>query len=196
VVLRASGLIGADVDGEGGRSLSRALIPSGWPATVTVRSGRADGGLHLWYRAPEGEWPAKIEFSGKGLKTSSDGYLVAPPALHGETGAEYAFVEGRAPWEHELVVAPSAILAALVAARRAHTEAERTDDASHVTEGDRHDFLMRKGCSMRRAGFSEEAIRAALLIENRRRCAPPKDEHLVAELAADLCKRYPPGARA
>ncbi len=196
VVLRASGLIGVDVDGVGGRSLSNRLVPTGWPATVTVRSGRVDGGLHLWYRAPAYEFPAKIELSGSGLKTSRDGYLVAPPSLHGDTGAEYAFVDGRAPWEHELALAPATILETLVIARRAHDDGVRADDQCPVSEGDRHDFLMRKGCSMRRAGFGVDAIRAALLIENGRRCTPPKDERLVEELAVDLCTRYPPGARA
>lgn len=195
VVLASSGLIGVDVDGEGGRNVSRALVHGGWPETVTVRSGRADGGLHLWYRPPAGDWPAKVELSGNGLKTAGDGYLVVPPALHGETGNEYVFVEGHAPWELPLAVLPARVLEGLVAARQNRNEAERSDDASPVTEGDRHDFLMRKGCAMRRAGFGETAIRAALLVENGRRCKPPKDKHLVEELAADIATRYAPGAR-
>ena len=99
ISLAASNLIGVDVDGEAGRALCHELVPGGLPSTVVVRSGRADGGLHLWYRPPGGSRPAKIEFSGDGLEVSSDGYLVCPPAIHGDTGRLYELVPGHAPWE-------------------------------------------------------------------------------------------------
>jgi hypothetical protein len=194
--LAASKLIGVDVDGEAGRELCRRLVPHGLPATVSVRSGRVDGGVHLWYRPPGPGHPAKVEFSAEsGLTLSKDGYLVIPPALH-ETGAAYSFAEGRAPWEHAIVEFPAAILQALADDRRVQDELERADDTSPIGAGGRHRHLRRIGGAMRRAGAREESIAAALLVENEFRGDPPKDEHLVRELARDIAHRYPPGARA
>jgi hypothetical protein len=48
---------------------------------------------------------------------------------------------------------------------------------------------------MRRRGAGGATIAAALLVENRDRCTPPKDEALVEELAHDIAHRYPPGAQ-
>lgn len=90
VVLGPSNLIGIDFDGGSGRSLSRELVPGGWPKTIAVRSGRIDGGLHLWFRPPAGAGPAKIELSGDGLEIARDGYLVCPPSLHAN-GRPYTF---------------------------------------------------------------------------------------------------------
>ena len=73
VCLRASGLLGIDVDGEAGRELVRELVPAGLPPTVAVRSGRADGGTHLWYRAPRNAAKVKIQFASK-VTLSEDGY--------------------------------------------------------------------------------------------------------------------------
>jgi hypothetical protein len=44
---------------------------------------------------------------------------------------------------------------------------------------------------MRRRGFSEEAIAAALLVENEARCEPPLDEEEVRGIAASVA-RYAP----
>ena len=193
--LRASGLLGVDVDGEAGRTLVRELVPGLLPPTVVVISGRADGGHHLWYRPPYDGADAKIEFSGDGLKLSSDGYLVIPPAVHGETGKAYEFASGHAPWEHEIAVIPESIIRSLEANHRRHDDAERADDSGPIAPGDRHRHLHRLGCAMRRVGAGEKTIAAALLAENVARCAPPKDEHLVLALAKDITARYRPGAR-
>ncbi len=196
VSLRAANVVGVDVDGPAGRLLVRKLLPGGFPATVTVQSGRADGGIHLWFRPPVGCRTHKIEFSAEGLKVSSDGYLVAPPAIHGETEQLYRFVDGHAPWEIPLATLPPLILTSLKDQRRAIHEEKRADDRSPLGPGDRHEHLLRVGCAMRRAGAREESIRAALLVENEIRCNPPKPEHTVHALAEDITTRYPPGARA
>jgi len=44
---------------------------------------------------------------------------------------------------------------------------------------------------MRRRGFSERAIAAALAVENAERCQPPLDAAEVATIAASVA-RYPP----
>lgn len=196
VSLKASNLIGVDVDGEAGRSLVQQLIPGGLPETVSVETGRADGGHHYWYRPPQGDWPAKIEFSGDGLELIRDGYLVIPPALHGDTGRPYRFTAGRAPWEHEIATLPAALLEALSGHDRTIDNTERADDSAPVPSGRRHRHLRRLAGAMRRVGAGEQTIAAALLVENELRCMPPKPERLVRDLAHDIVNRYPPGVKA
>lgn len=195
VALRASNLIGIDIDGEAGRLLCRRLVPGGLPQTVTAQTGRADGGLHLYYRPPAGVSYAKIEF-GETLKMSSDGYLVLPPARHGETGRRYSYLEGHAPWERPIAILPETILRALTGHKHRDDETARADEASPIAAGGRHRHLLRVGCAMRRAGAREESIRAALLVENQIRCSPPKAAGIVRALALDIATRYPPGGRA
>jgi hypothetical protein len=195
VVLRASRLLGVDIDGDDGRALVQELVPGGLPDTVAVRSGRADGGLHLWYRPPEGATKFKIQFAGK-LALSKNGYLIVPPAWHSEAGRRYEFVEGHSPWERKIAPFPQQLLDRLLAAK-GHIDAEsRADDSGPIGEGDRHAHLLRIAGAMRYHGCGEETIVAALLVENERRCNPPKPEHDVRELAADVVRRYEPGERA
>lgn len=195
VALRASNLIGVDIDGQAGRELVRRLLPNGLPRTVAVLSGRTDGGTHLWFRPPSPDWPHKIEFGASGLELSRDGYLVIPPATHGETGRPYRFAPGRAPWEHEIATLPVEILTALAAHTRRTDSAARASDGAPVPAGHRHRHLRRLAGAMRRVGAGEHTIAAALLEENTRRCQPPQPDREVLALARDIVDRYPPGAR-
>jgi Bifunctional DNA primase/polymerase, N-terminal len=194
VVLSSSLVLGIDIDGEAGRELVRELVPGGLPPTVAVRSGRADGGMHLWYRPPVEAAKLKVQFADK-LTLSADGYLIAPPAWHAAAQARYVFVDGRAPWECELALFPARLLEQLGAHERRDDEEARADDESPLAPGDRHAHLLRIGGAMRRAGAGEEAIAAALLSENARRCRPPKPDAKVRALALDIVERYPAGAR-
>jgi hypothetical protein len=176
-------------------SSSAKLVPGGLPPTVAVRSGRADGGLHLWYRLPLGAGKAKIQFADR-LTLSADGYLICPPSWHAEAQSAYMFLPGCAPWEREIAPFSARLLERLDAHDRDDDEAARADDSSPIGEGERHRHLRRIAGAMRRAGAGEPAIAAALLSENARRCDPPKEERLVLALARDIATRYPSGARA
>lgn len=193
IVLRASGLVGVDIDGPAGVALAKQLVPEGFPASVTVTTGKEDG-FHLWYLAPEGARSAYVELGPEGVTTKTNQYLVVPPAVH-PTGRVYRFAEGRAPWERKLTVLPLELLERLE--RAAHGDRrERTVTAGPVVAGGRHDHLLRLGCAIRRHGCGEPTIAAALLAENEARCQPPQDEKLVRSLAHDIATRYPPGVAA
>jgi hypothetical protein len=182
VVLGASGLIGIDVDGKDGRALVRRLGLE-LPTTVTVVSGREDGGTHLWYRRPEGVpvGVVKVQLAAK-VTISADGYLVVPPARHPD-GRTYAFLEGREPWTIPIAELPAETVVALSRADRT-AASKRRRATGPVPPGDRHEHLRQISWSMRRySGASEEAIVAALLTENELRCDPPKAERLVEALA-------------
>jgi hypothetical protein len=198
LVLRNSNLIGVDVDGEGGRRLRRELIPEGFPRTVCVRSGRLDGGTHLWFRPPPDARVAKhkVEFKTDGrLVLSTNGYLLAPPSWHADAGVNYGFEPGLAPWETPIAVLPERLLERLTSRLCLDDESDRADDASPLAPGQRHRHLLRIGCAMRRAGAGEPAIAAALLSENERRGDPPKPDQTVRELARDIAHRYASGAK-
>ena len=185
VVLRASGLVGIDVDGaEGARALAK-LIPEGLPQTATILSGRP-GGRHHWYRAPEG-WtgPVKVEFSKK-VTASADGYFVCPPAVHAN-GREYRFHDDRIPREQDIAEIPVGILTRIAAAAGERPKGWGAAPGERIAEGGRNDALFRMGAAMRRRGMGEEAILAALMVENAARCTPPlksAEVEAVAESAA------------
>jgi hypothetical protein len=182
VVLGTSNLIGVDVDGEQGRALLRRLGVE-FPRTVTVVSGRTDGGCHLWYRRPT-DAPigvVKVQFS-REVTVSADGYFVVPPALHPE-GRVYSFLEGREPWTIEIAELPPVTIDTLAREARLRKSALRHEDGK-IGSGDRHEHLRQISWAMRRySGASQEAIEAALLAENELRCRPQKAEHLVRALA-------------
>lgn len=60
------------------------------PETMTAASGRGDGGLHRYFRRPDGKLTSKHLGPGLDLKTSS-GYVVAPPSIHPDTGQPYTW---------------------------------------------------------------------------------------------------------
>jgi hypothetical protein len=180
--LRRSNVLGFDIDGEAGRALAREIAPEGMPPTVATRSGRLDGGTHLWYVLPDGAPKAKIQLAAE-VTASADGYLLLAGSWHAAARAFYSFLPGHAPWEIEIAPFPSRLYKALIGRTRRDDTAARADDASPLGEGKRHPHLRRIAGAMRYAGAGEEAILAALQSENERRCVPPKDDAKLRELA-------------
>lgn len=63
--------------------------------------------------------------------------------------------------------------------------------AGKVAQGGRTNLLVSLAGTMNRRGMSPEAIEAALLAENERRCVPPLPEAKVRGIACGIPKRYP-----
>ena len=76
--------------------------------------------------------------------------------------------------------------------------AHRADGASRegdtpIPEGQRNNALFRLAKTLCRSGIGQEAIAAAMLLENERQCKPPLGEDEVLGIAANAV-RYEPGA--
>ena len=95
-----------DVDGETGKaSLAKWEAEHGLPRTVTVVTG--SGGLHLYYRIPEG-WGIRNSVSTVADKIDirgENGFCVGPGSLH-KSGNLYQCAEGRSPDEIDQAEAP------------------------------------------------------------------------------------------
>ena len=77
-----------DVDPRNGGDLEKLVaIVGDLPPTLTVWSGRNDGGRHLYYRRPAGTLTSTRLPEGIDLKVN--GYCIVPPSIHPATGLQY-----------------------------------------------------------------------------------------------------------
>jgi hypothetical protein len=97
----ASGLVVIDGDGMEGRASLADLERQGLmlPSTLTVSTGRPDGGEHRYCRVPSGV-NTRNDQSGK-IGPHIDvrgtgGYVVIPPSIH-SSGKQYHFIDSDAP---------------------------------------------------------------------------------------------------
>lgn len=93
------GLIVLDTDPRNGSDDTLAQLErehGPLPATLTVESGRGDGGRHRYYRHPGGPLTSRRLGPGLDLKTHS-GYVLVPPTRHPDTGEPYAWADLRPP---------------------------------------------------------------------------------------------------
>jgi hypothetical protein len=80
----------------GGSSEELETLVGPLPDTLTVWSGRNDGGRHLYFRRPAGELTGTRLPRGIDLKVR--GYMIMPPSVHPVTGRPYR-------WERRPVAA-------------------------------------------------------------------------------------------
>ncbi|MEX5634384.1 bifunctional DNA primase/polymerase [Parafrankia sp. FMc2] len=153
VACKPSQLTVVDVDGPTGRASWAALTARhGHTPTASVSTGRIDGGIHYWYRAPEANPPANstgTETDGiapgidiRGAGDSHGGMAVAPPSRH-RTGRRYQWAD-RLPladlpgWLHRAATTrpttPASSAAEVDAARRRLTARQARPDLAQTRE--------------------------------------------------------------
>lgn len=187
-VVTGCGIVVLDVDADrDGHDSLYELEERHGPLTPTLTVLTGGGGMHYYYYidVPAG---CSVDKLGRGLDVRGDGgYVVGPGSTH-VSGVEYTVDVGQ----------PSGIASApewfaqLVKKKRVKTNEEGTA-ADAVIEGGRNTHLTSMAGSMRRKGFSEEAIITALLIENKEKCNPGLDEVEVKQIAKSVA-RYQPEA--
>ena len=177
---KASGVFVLDVDVKNGKDGFSTLSTRGWnlPATRTHKT-RNGGGAHYLFRAPSDNLLKNSASKlGAGLDTRGDGgYIVWWPAHGGSVENDDVFAD-----------VPRCLLDALQepAYRIPATSGEG------IAEGGRNDTLFRLASSLRAKGLTEDAIGAALQVENAAKCSPPLPPDEVMRIAQSV-GRYAEG---
>ena len=181
-----SGLLVLDVDGKEGRETLRRRNLRTYPTAIVNTGG---GGWHYYYRHPGGHHPNTTGKVGPKVDSRGDaGYVVAPPSLH-VSGNHYEWATS--PRDCPLADPPP-WLCEINKPHRASATAPPFPQ--QIPQGQRETFLTSYAGSMRQRAASEEAILAALQVENSNRCQPPLPDQQVRKIAASVA-RYVPGQR-
>jgi hypothetical protein len=135
------------------------------PPTLTVVSGRGDGGKHLYFLRPF-EQPYRGSMP-PGIDVKTNGYMVMPPSVHPESGRRYRWEEDDRP----IARLPREVCALLLPRRQsvARRVPTATDVAALATwvrglqPGERHDGLFWAASRAHEAGVGAHGL--ALLID-------------------------------
>lgn len=182
---KASGLLVLDVDlrHEGDKSLCEAeKIHGPLPIGPRVRSG--GGGEHIYFLRPAGE-PLKSRVNLlPGIDVRADGAYVVGVGSNHASGKSYLWQHGKTPGKVSLPRMPSWLLQ--LANNGQSRQHEHQPDVLVIPERQRNTTLASLAGTMRKRGMSKEAIDAALLEDNRRRCVPPLPNNEVHKIAASI----------
>ncbi|MDT7944577.1 MAG: bifunctional DNA primase/polymerase [Dehalococcoidia bacterium] len=181
-----SGVVVLDVDPRnGGDESLRDLEARHGPLPDTPSVITGGGGQHYYFALPPGATIRTRKVApGLDLK-GAGGYVVAPPSVH-PSGQRYEWELGRS-----LDDLPLAPLPAWLLGEGSDGGREWQWDGEPVPEGRRHTHLVSLAGRLRSAGLGVDAIEAALLLENKRRCQPPLPEREVQAIARSMVN-YPP----
>lgn len=176
-------------DGPDGVAALAALEKEHGELPETWVSCSGGGGRHFWFRYPPGlsitnrtgSLPPGIDVRGEG------GYVLAPPSQHAG-GERYAWFPGLEPASVALAPLPNWLVRLLLAP----PSIQSVRSIGAIPEGSRNSTLASLAGTMRRRGFSVEAIEAALQAENQIACRPPLNEEEVSRIAVSIGK-YPTG---
>ena len=185
-----SGRLAMDVDPRNGgaASLDGLILEHGrFPTTAEQQTG--GGGRHIVFRHPGCPVPKTLA---PGIDLKGDGgYIVVAPSIH-PSGNPYIW-DGLAGAKALLNPAdvPPWLLAHIAGARNGTRAESRKADDEKWGEGQRNNRLASAAGAMRRRGMSREAIEAALLAENLRRCNPPLPDLEVQRIAESVASYAP-----
>lgn len=189
------GILAVDIDPrKGGSDALDALVAThgALPVTVTTRTG--GGGWHLYFRVPPGiRLRNSVGKLGKGLDIRTDGgQVVAPPSVHPDTGASYAWEDGRSPVDVEIAPAPTWLIELLTPkARPAAARVAIPESGNLVTRARRyiaamdpaiagaggHDATFAVAQVLVRGFSLDQSTALAILIDDYNpRCQPPWTE--------------------
>lgn len=155
-------------------------IPDTWMAET------GGGGYHVYFCHQPGIRNMVGVIPGIDVR-SDGGHVVAPPSLHA-SGQRYKWIKGHSPATQGPAIMPDWLVTEITGVRQQGGSSRPLPDK--ITEGGRNDLLASAAGVMRRKNFSFDAVKAALLIENRLRCEPPLDDDEVVRIVRSV-DRYP-----
>lgn len=201
--------VSIDVDGERGRASLLCLPPLA--PTLTVRTGRTDGGHQYHYRYPLGRFlrnsTGKI---GLGIDVKAmNGVAVIPDSIHPKTGIVYSWEDARdratlpdswadlieQDWQTRHAPPQNKNRSVERGNDLVEDSAVADHDVHHhglrlLFPGCRNDGLTRFAGKLQRKGYSFEHIRDSLFAENIQRCHPPLPSDEVITIAESI-RHYP-----
>lgn len=183
------GVVVLDVDDSGTAARILALAEArGWPAVRTP-----SGGLHVYLRTDRPTRTTVLKASGRhfGELRGDGAYVLAPPSQ--VEGARYEWaVTGEPPVVADPVAWAGEVLRQVGVELDPDPGAAAEPIPERVPEGMRNVTLTSLAGSLRRRGFAQGVIEAALAAVNERVCDPPLPEEEVRRIAASV-SRYAPG---
>lgn len=184
---KRSGIVVLDVDaGHGGYESLTVLFEKYGPLPTTPVSKTGSGGEHIFFKHPGIEIRNSAGKLGKGLDIRGDGgYVVAPPSIH-PNGNAYQW-EVR-PSETPLADMPEWMIELL---REKNPQPQAKTESEEIIMGERNNYLTQLAGSMRRKGFTEDGIFAALQVQNRQKCSPPLADGELWQISRSV-SRYEP----
>lgn len=184
-----SNLFVLDIDVKGGGDLTLDTLEARFdrlPETWTAWTG--SGGAHFYFRMPRIDVRNSAGAIGPGIDVRGNGgYVVAPPSQH--IAGVYAWNADGHPRNTDIAQAPHWLLERVTAKTSAAIQTEEIP--KQIPEGMRNHWLASAAGTMRRRGFCNESMEAALLIVNRKRCTPPLSDREVRQIARSI-ERYKP----
>ncbi len=182
-------LVVIDVDARnGGLDTFKNLMAAHGDFAKTMRVNTSGGGFHLYFVSDRPLGKCKI---GKGIDGMGTGsYVVAAGSIH-PSGEMYRFEIEEEPSDlpdflYELF-GPAANKTASIGSTWFDSEKDSKDDPEIVPEGERDNWLTRKGGQLRRIGMSEQQIFEGLKGFNEK-CSPPKPEQDLRRIAKSVTR--------
>jgi putative DNA primase/helicase len=190
IVAGPTGWVIIDIDSEAARDHFRSIADYDTiEAMKHAPINKTGKGWHFIFRDDEREFSPSV---GKDENTGIDiragvSFIVAPPSQH-VTGHHYAWMNAAPPFDPPQ---PTRWLRNYILTRNSDRTKTIIDEAATVTEGSRNATMAELAGSMRRRGFSEDEILAALLKANQRVNKPPLDDREISSIAHSIAN-YPP----
>lgn len=178
---KSGGLVVIDLDTDEDRGIDGYLTLKNWEKEHGIlpdswRSITGRGGNHIFYKTNRdvrnsGGLLEGIDIRGEG------GYIVAPPSVH-KNGNKYEWEY--APDEFDLVEADETVYKLLDTKKHEKSNEFKVPDI--IPDGQRNDTMYRYACALQSKALSDEAIIAAMKIENDLKCNPPLAEDELMKL--------------
>ena len=167
-----SDLFVLDVDpGKGGEDSLRSLETTFGPLPDTIEVLTGGGGRHYYFRHPRIPIGNSASQLGSGLDIKTEGgQVVAPPSVHPNTNRAYEWEAAHHPDDVSLAEVPTWLLQQLTAQPG---QGRPFTIPQQIQDGSRDTTLYRMARSLKAKGLDCESIRAALHVENRKKCVPP-----------------------
>ena len=156
------------------------------PETWTSVTGR--GGYHFLYKDGATSQNRVGLYDGVDIR-GEGGYIVAPPSIH-PNGRQYEWEQG--PGDCEIAQADNRVINFLMGpAPESWEQKPGFQEPETILEGERTSTMVKLIGSLKAKGLDDEAIRAAVTAENKKKCIPPlTDKELEKEVFPALVKDW------